>query len=78
MAQKLKQDKSIGHNIQKLRQKEGLTQEEVVAHLQLQGLTVSRSVYSQMEGGAYNIRISELVALKNLFHADFADFFIGL
>ena len=39
---------------------------------------VSREMISQMEQGKYSIRISVLLALKELYHAEFADFFEGL
>lgn len=80
MSQKLKQtdDVSIGRNLKKLRKAAGLTQNEVITQFQLHGLVTSRSAYSQMEGGTYNIRISELLIMKEIFHADYADFFEGL
>lgn len=78
MNQKLKQDIQIGGNIRNLRKKAGLTQEQVITHLQLQGLEISRSSYSQIECGTYNIRISELVALAELFQVDFNAFFENL
>ena len=65
MTQKLKQDIQIGGNIRKLRKQSRLTQEQVVARLQLQGIEISRSSYSQIECGTYNIRISELIALAD-------------
>ena len=80
MAQKLKQinDISIGDNLRKLRNAANLTQEQVVAQLQLRNLPTSRSVYSQIEAGTYNIRISELIALEEIFHTDFNTIFNGL
>ena len=80
MAQKLKQinDISIGDNLRKLRNAANLTQEQVVAQLQLRNLPTSRSVYSQIEAGTYNIRISELIALAEIFHAVFNTIFNGL
>lgn len=80
MAQKLKQinDISIGDNLRKLRNTANLTQEQVVAQLQLRNLPTSRSVYSQIEAGTYNIRISELIALVEIFHTDFNTMFDGL
>lgn len=75
MSQKLKQDIHIGHNIRRLRKQAGLTQEQVITRLQLQGIAISRSSYSQIECGTYNIRISELIALANLFQVDFNAFF---
>ena len=80
MAQKLKQinDISIGDNLRKLRNAANLTQEQVVAQLQLRNLPISRSVYSQIEAGTYNIRISELIALAEIFHTDFNTIFNSL
>ena len=80
MAQKLKQinDISIGDNLRKLRNATNLTQEQVVAQLQLRNLPTSRSVYSQIEAGTYNIRISELIALAEIFQTDFNTIFDGL
>lgn len=78
MSQKIKQDIQIGNNIRRLRKRSGLTQEQVVTHLQLQGIEISRSSYSQIECGTYNIRISELIALADLFQVDFNAFFENL
>lgn len=78
MSQKIKQDISIGNNIRKLRKKSHLTQEQVIARMQLKGIKISRSSYSQIECGTYNIRVSELVALAELFNVDFNEFFKGL
>lgn len=78
MAQKIKQDISLGSNIRKLRNQSHLTQEQVVARLQLQGIEISRSSYSQIECGTYSIRVSELVALAELFQVDYNSFFENL
>lgn len=75
MSQELKQDIHIGGNIRNLRRQYGLTQEQIVAKLQLQGIEISHSSYSQIECGTYNIRVSELIALSQLFHTDFNSFF---
>jgi len=76
--QKIKQDISLGSNIRLLRKQSHLTQEQVVTHLQLQGIEISRSSYSQIECGTYNIRVSELIALAELFNVDYNTFFINL
>ncbi len=78
MVQKIKQDISLGNNIRKLRKQLKLTQEQVVARLQLQGIEISRSSYSQIECGTYNIRVSELIALAKLFQVDYNAFFENL
>lgn len=78
MSHKLKQDISIGENLRILRKKSGLSQEQVSAQLQLRGLSVSREMLSQMELGKYSIRISVLLALKEIYHAEIGDFFVDL
>lgn len=75
MSQKIKQDIHIGGNIRSLRKQSGLTQEQVVVKLQLLGIEISRSSYSQIECGTYNIKVSEIIALSQLFHVDFNAFF---
>lgn len=65
----------IGHNIQRLRKNSKLTQDQVVAQLQLMGITISKSTYAKLETNRMNIKVSELVALSKIFHADIAAFF---
>lgn len=78
MEEKLKQDISIGSNLQKLRIRAGFSQEQVVAQLQLQDLPISREILSQMERGCHSIRISVLIALCKIYHARIEEFFEGL
>jgi len=68
MSEKLKQDVSIGHNLKLLRKNANLSQEKVAAKLELMGISVSREIISQMELGHYNIRISVLMALKQIYN----------
>ncbi len=78
MSKRIKQDLSIGPNLRRLRLQAGLSQEQAAAKLQLMGLSVSREMLSQMERGQYTVRVSILLALKQLYHTDFNDFFDGL
>lgn len=78
MSTKLKQDISIGENLRELRRTANLSQEQVAAQLQVIGLPVSREILSQMELGKYSIRISVLLALKNIYNVSIEDFFKGL
>ena len=78
MAHVLNQDISIGENLRTLRRRAGLSQEQVAAQLQIRGINISREIISQMERGDHNIRISVLLALRDLYQADIADFFAGL
>lgn len=79
MSTKLKQDISIGENLRELRRKAKLSQEQVAAQLQVMGIPMSREILSQMELGKYSIRISVLLALKEIYKvSSFDDFFTGL
>lgn len=78
MTQKIRQDKCLGNNIHKLRKASHLTQEQVTAYMQLDGIEISRSIYSQIERGTYNIRVTELIALAKIFNTDFNAFFEDL
>lgn len=78
VSKKIKQDISIGNNLHNLRIRAGLSQEQVSAQLQLRGLNVSREIISQMELGKYSIRVSVLLALKEIYQAEFNEFFDNL
>ena len=78
MAYRLKQDISIGANLKKYRNKAGLSQEAVAAKLQTMGLDIIREIISQMELGQYNVRVSVLLALAEIYDTPIQDFFADL
>lgn len=79
MSEKIKQDLSIGENLQRLRRGAGYTQEQAVAKLQTEGIDISREMLSQMERGRYSIRISVLSGLKKLYGVrTYDEFFDGI
>ena len=79
MSTNLKQDISIGKNLRKFRQNAGLSQEAVAAKLELMGHSISREIISQMELGRYSVKISVLIALKEIYKVDtFDEFFKDL
>lgn len=73
--QKIKYNVSLGSNIRALRRDCGLTQEQTIAKLQLLGCSLTRGSYAKIEAGIQNISVQELLAMKEVFHADFEDFF---
>ncbi|MCU7378933.1 helix-turn-helix domain-containing protein [Clostridiales Family XIII bacterium ASD5510] len=75
MSTKIKQDLSIGKNLREMRRNAGLSQEQVAVQLQTLGIPASREIISQMELGHYSIRVSVLVALKELYKVSYEDFF---
>ena len=76
--EKIRQDINMGDNLRKLRKKRKLTQEQVSIKLQALGCDITRSIYSRYETGELNIRVSELIALKEIFICQYDDFFNGL
>ena len=75
MGQKIRHDPILGKNIRRLRKKTELSQEDVVIKMELMGCKITRSIYSQIESGTYNIRVEELRALKQIFNASYDTFF---
>lgn len=75
MNQKIKVDYTFGKRLRELRIAHGYTQEQIVAKLQLMNQDISRSAYAQIECGTYNIRISQLKALKEIYHISYDSFF---
>ena len=61
-----------------LRMRNKLSQEDVAVKLKLMGVTMSREIVSQMELGHHNIRVSILLALKELDHTTFDEIFADL
>lgn len=76
--QKIRPDMDIGKNIQTIRNQKKLTQDQVVAKLNLMGLSISKSTYAKLETNRMNIKVSELVALAKIFETDVNAFFNGL
>ena len=67
------QDVNIGKNLRSLREQHGYS-----FNLHLMGSNMSRSTYSKIETGTRNIRISDFLALKQIYGVDFSEFFVGL
>lgn len=70
------QDIPIGRNIQNIRMNQNMTQQDVVAKLQLMGSMMSRSTLANIETGRRNIKASDLKALQIVFNVDFKEFFL--
>lgn len=46
--------------------------------MQLMELDISKSTYAKIETNRMNIKVSELLALKEIFQVSFEDFFLDL
>lgn len=79
MSNRFKQDLSIGPNLKALRKKTGLTQREVSARLELLGIPMTEDILAKIEQGRYSVRVSVLLALKQIYGVDsFDQFFADL
>ena len=72
---KILMNKRFAHNLLTLRGKSGLSQNELIAQMELLGSTLTRSTYSKIELGIGNIKVSDLVALREIYKVSYDDFF---
>lgn len=79
MSNGLKQDISIGQNLKALRKKANLSQREASAQLEILGISMTEDIPAKVEQGRYSVRISVLLALKQIYNVNSFDvFFDGL
>ena len=63
----------VGANIRLLRERAGLTQEELSVRLQLQGCDITRSALAKIEVGQRHIYVDELELLHRLLKARYPE-----
>jgi transcriptional regulator with XRE-family HTH domain len=68
-------EKRIGKNIRTLREKAGLTQEQVAARLQTHGCDVTRSAVAKIEVGQRHLYPDEIILLKEILGATYEEIF---
>lgn len=78
MIQKIRQDRIMGDNLRELRYKSGLSQEKLCVELQRKGCDIARSAYAKYEAGELNIKVSVILALKEIYQCQFDEFFKDL
>lgn len=72
------QNADFNQNLKRLRAEKGFSQNNLVSRMQTLGSNISRSGYSMIEIGARNIKVTDLVALQQIYKVDFAEFFKGI
>ena len=65
----------IGHNIRRLREKAGLTQEQVAAKLQIGGCDITRSAVAKIEVGQRHLYPDEILLLKEILKTSYEEIF---
>lgn len=68
-------EKEIGHNIRKLREKAGFTQDYVATKLQLGGCDITRSAVAKIEVGQRHLYPDEIILLRKILNATYEDIF---
>lgn len=65
----------LGNNIKRLRLENNLRNKDIVAQLQLHGVGITTGTYSKVEMGLNNPSVDLLIALTDILHCDFNEFF---
>ena len=68
-------EKAIGNNIRILREKAGMTQEQLSAKLQVNGCDITRSAVAKIEVGQRHIYPDEIKLIKEILNVTFDDIF---
>lgn len=72
------QNVSLSTNLKRLRAESGLSQNKLVAQMNLLGSMLDRPAYAKIELGQRNIKVTDLVALQQIYKVDFGEFFKGI
>ena len=68
--------KRMGSHLARLRQEKGLTQEQLVARLQVQGCDLTRSALAKIEVGQRHLYPDEIKALTEVLAVSYEQLFI--
>ena len=68
-------EKRIGKNIKILREKAGLTQDELATKLQISGCDITRSAVAKIEVGQRHLYPDEIILIKELLKVTYEDIF---
>lgn len=68
-------EKIVGKRIHDFRERQGLTQEQVSAKLQIQGCDITRSALAKIEVGQRHIYPDEMKLIKQILNVSFEDLF---
>ncbi len=68
-------EKRVGNNIRRLREKIGMTQEQLAAKLQLGGCDITRSAVAKIEVGQRHLYPDEIILLREILRVRYEDIF---
>ena len=65
----------VGNNIRLLREKRGITQDQLAARLQVNGCDITRSALAKIEVGQRHLYPDEIILLKALLAGNYDEIF---
>lgn len=68
-------EKRIGKNIKILREKAGLTQDQMATKLQIEGCDITRSAVAKIEVGQRHLYPDEILLIKKILNVSYEDIF---
>lgn len=68
-------ERQVGNNIRNIRVKNGMTQEELSAKLQLRGCDITRSAIAKIEVGQRHLYPDEIILIKEILNTDYDSIF---
>jgi len=68
-------EKTVGNNIRLLREKAGITQEQLAARLQVSGCDITRSAVAKIEVGQRHLYPDEIILLKDILKVTYDEIF---
>ena len=68
-------EKTVGNNIRLLREKAGITQEQLAARLQVNGCDITRSAVAKIEVGQRHLYPDEIILLRDILKVTYDEIF---
>lgn len=68
-------EKKVGQNVRFLRERIGMTQEQLAAQLQLGGCDITRSAVAKIEVGQRHLYPDEIILIKNILGVEYDEIF---
>lgn len=69
---------TVGNNVRILREKYGITQEQLAAKLQTYGCDITRSAVAKIEVGQRHLYPDEIFLIRKILSVNYEEFFEGI
>lgn len=68
-------EREFGKHLKQLRNESHMTQEDVVAKMQLNGSSMTRGTYAKIEAGVRHVYVDEILEIKKAMNLSFEELF---